>query len=97
MLGLADLGLLKAEYNDAYVEDHDNQIDIVMAGNEVAMRAITHVDIPAGNGFDPFLNPGGPGNDPQNAVRYTEPGPTTQQLVTIALDDPMTVDWPPLP
>ncbi len=26
---------------------------------------------------------------------YFEPGPLTQEPVTIAIDDPMTVNWPP--
>jgi hypothetical protein len=96
VLGLADLGLYQAEgYDDAYVEDHDNQYDIVLSGDDVAMRTIRSIEVPAGDGFDPVYNPGGPGNDPQVGDRYSEPGPVTVQSVTIALEDPMTVDWPP--
>jgi hypothetical protein len=95
VLGLADLGVAQSSYDDSYVEDHDNQIDIVLDGDDVAVRAITLVEIPAAGGYDPFFNPGGPGNDPEPGTHYSQPGPATQQPVTIALDDPMTVDWPP--
>lgn len=97
VLGLADLGVAASTYDDAYVEDHDNQIDIVLAGDEAAVRAIRLVEIPAGDGYSPFYNPGGPGNDPEPGTIYSEPGPPTRQPVTLALDDPMTVDWPPRP
>jgi hypothetical protein len=94
VLGLADLGIAQSSYDDGYVEDHDNQIDIVLDGDDAAVRAITAVEIPASAPYDPFYNPGGPGNDPKPGTRYTQPGPSTSQPVTIALDDPMTVDWP---
>ena len=93
VVGLADLGLAQDSYDDAYVEDHDNQIDIVLSGDEVAMRAIRMVEIPASGEYSPFYNPGGPGNDPDPDTVYSQPGPLTQQPVTIALDDPMTVTW----
>jgi hypothetical protein len=91
VLGLADLGLAQSSYDDAYIEDHDNQIDIVISGDEAAVRAIRMVEIPASDGYSPFYNPGGPGNDPDPATVYSQPGPATQQPVTMALDDPMTV------
>jgi hypothetical protein len=53
------------------------------------------VEIPAADGYSPFYNPGGPGNDPDPETVYSQPGPLTQQPVTIALDDPMTVTYPP--
>ncbi len=91
ILGLAELGLKQDQYDDAYVEDHDNQIDIILSGDESAIRAITHVLIPASGNYTPFLNPGGPGNDPSRGVIYTQPGPLTLQPVILALDDPWTV------
>ncbi len=75
VLGLADLGVAQSTYDDAYVEDHDNQIDIVLAGDEVAVRTIRLVEIPAGDGYSPFYNPGGPGNDPHPGTIYSQPGP----------------------
>jgi hypothetical protein len=95
VLGLADLGQAQATYDDAYIEDHDNQIDIVMSGDDDAVRAIRMVEIPSGDGYSPFYNPGGPGNDPHPGTVYSQPSPLIQQPVTMALDDPMTVTFPP--
>ena len=53
------------------------------------------VELPGSGGYSPMYNPGGPGNDPEPGTVYTQPSPLIQQPVTIALDDPMTVDWPP--
>ncbi len=99
IVGLADLGLAEAldPYNLAYDEDHDNYIDIILKGDEAAMRLITHIEIPAGDGYFPFYNPGGPGNNPQDGVLYTLPGPQVLQPVMMALDDPMTVTYAPVP
>jgi len=92
VLGLADLGLAQESYDDAYVEDHDNQIDIVIAGDDAAVRAIRMVEVPSSGAYSPFYNPGGPGNDPEPGTVYSQPSPLIQQSVTLALDDPMTVD-----
>jgi hypothetical protein len=51
------------------------------------------VEIPAVGRYHPFYNPGGPGNDPTNGVRYTSPGPSQVQPVIDALHDPMTVTF----
>lgn len=102
IVGLADLGLAESvdaqrhpviAYDGCYVEDHDNYIDIILAGDEAAMRHITAVEIPAADGYAPFYNPGGPGNNPTSGVRYTAPGPADLQPVMIALDDPMVVSY----
>ncbi|MBX3024055.1 hypothetical protein KF840_04010 [bacterium] len=93
VLGLADLGVAQDSYDEAYVEDHDNQIDIVIAGDESAVRAIRMVEVPSSGGYSPFYNPGGPGNAPAPGTVYTQPTGLIQQSVTMALDDPMTVTW----
>ncbi len=98
VLGLADLGLPQTShgrivYDDCYVEDHDNYIDIILNGDEAAVRQITHVEIPATGEYEPFYNPGGPGNDPTPGVRYTAPGPPDLQPVVIALDNPMVITY----
>jgi hypothetical protein len=93
VVGLADLGLASVPYDDCYVEDHDNYIDIILAGDEAAMRQITHVEIPASGDYSPFYNPGGPGNNPTPDVRYTAPGPADLEPVLIALDDPRVVTY----
>ncbi len=96
VVGLAELG--RAADQDpwvqaTYTEDHDNQIDIVLKGDEAAMRQITHVHIPAGGGYLPFYNPGGPGNNPTPGMIYSQPGPPDMQPVWVALDHPWTVTW----
>lgn len=96
VVGLADLGLAASDeviYDDCYMEDWDNYIDIILDGDEAAVRAITAVEIPAKPPYLAFFNPGGPGNDPTEGVRYTAPGPAQVQPVTIALDDAMVVSY----
>jgi hypothetical protein len=102
VLGLAELGLPESfdeeanpliAYDDCYREDHDNYIDIILTGDEQAMRHIAFLEIPAEGEYDPFYNPGGPGNDPTFGVRYTAPGPADLEPVIMALDDPLTVSY----
>lgn len=101
VLGLASLGLVGTPENDAYVGANNNYIDIVLKGDEAAMRQITYVDIPT-SGTNPatntpylkLYNPGGPGNDPTPGVFYTQPGPAVHMAVTQAIDDPNTVTYP---
>ncbi|WP_165251303.1 hypothetical protein [Paludisphaera soli] len=93
VVGLADLGPVQASYDDSYVEDHDNQIDIVLSGDEAAIATIKAVQIPASGAYSPFYNPGGPGNDPTPGVVYSQPGPSLTQPVIQALVDPMTVTY----
>lgn len=98
VVGLAELGLKEnpAEdvyYDDCYAEDRDNYIDIILVGDETAARNITFVEIPSiEGGYSPFYNPGGPGPEPFEGIRYTAPGPRDMEPVIIALDNPMRVD-----
>ena len=97
VLGLADLGQsfdpdAGIYYDDCYNEDRDNYIDIILTGDEAAARNVTFVEIPAlEGGYSAFFNPGGPGPEPFDGVRYTAPGPADLEPVIIALDDPMRV------
>ena len=93
VVGLADLGPPAAAYDDCYQEDQDNYIDIILAGDEAAVRRITDVEIPSVGDYSPFYNPGGPGNSPTSGVRYTAASPPIVQPVLMALDDPMTVTF----
>ncbi|WP_406697976.1 hypothetical protein V5E97_03890 [Singulisphaera sp. Ch08] len=93
ILGLADLGLAQSSYDDTYVEDHDNQIDVILTGDAAAVATITAIAIPASGDYSPFFNPGGPGNAPTPGVPYSQPGPALLQPVNVALDNPMTVTW----
>ena len=61
--------------------------------DEEAARHVTFVEIPAlEGGYRAFYNPGGPGPEPFEGIRYTAPGPPDMEPVIIALDDPMRVD-----
>ncbi len=97
ILGLSDLGQAEGggvRYDDCYVEDRDNYIDIVLEGDEDTARSLTHVEIPAEGDYQPFYNPGGPGPEPFEGVRYTAPGPADLEPIINALDDPMRVSHP---
>ncbi len=91
VVGLADLGKKQDTYDDCYVEDKDNYVDIILAGNEASVAKITTVEIPSTGKYDPVYNPGGPGNDPAPNVRYSAASPPIKQPVTIAIADSMTV------
>lgn len=93
VLGLADLGVAQSSYDDSYVEDHDNQIDIVLSGDEAAIATIKAVQIPASGRYSPFYNPGGPGNNPTPGVTYSQPGKSQTEPVINALANPMTVTY----
>ena len=93
IVGLAELGRAAAVYDDTYQEDQDNQIDIVLEGDEKAMRGITQVDVPSEAPYSPLYNPGGPGNRPTPGVRYSNPSPPHSIPVLQALDDPLQVTF----
>lgn len=93
VVGLAELGRLGDQYDDTYVEDQDNQIDVILSGDEEAIRLITAVDVPSLPPYSPFYNPGGPGNSPTQGVRYTSPSPPHSQTVWMALDEETTVTY----
>ncbi len=98
VVGLSDLGPMADSdegvfYDDCYTEDRDNYIDIILVGDEEAARNVSFVEIPSlEGGYRAFYNPGGPGPEPFEGVRYTAPGPPDLEPVIIALDDPMRVD-----
>jgi hypothetical protein len=96
VIGLSDLGPLGgvngATYDDCYDEDGDNYIDIILIGDDEAMRNITHVEVPSLiGGYSAFYNPGGPGPTPYPDASYTAPGPADLEPVILALDNPMRV------
>jgi len=49
VIGLSDLGGKEGEngivYDDCYAEDGDNYIDIILVGDDAAMRNVTHIEI----------------------------------------------------
>lgn len=98
ILGLADLSVSQSSYDDSYVEDHDNQIDIILQGDEAVMKRIKYVLAPSTTPpYKPFYNPGGPGNNPTPGTTYTKPSSPIKQAVTIAIKNPMTVSYGSLP
>ena len=96
VVGLAELGKpgQVVEGNDCYGEDKDNQIDIVLKGDIELMRKIAFVDVPSTEpGYNPFYNPGGPGNTPVAGTTYTQGSPDHSVEVLQAIDDPMAVTY----
>ncbi len=98
VVGLAELGRAVdpdagVHDDDCYVGDSDNYLDVILVGDDAAARSVTHVELPGrAGGYDDLYNPGGPGPDPFDGVRYNAPGPPDLQPVVVALDDPMRND-----
>ncbi len=84
VVGLADTGPAQAEYNEAYVEDHDNQYDIILAGDAAAMARLATLHMPAEGDYLPVYNPGGPGNDPASNPDVPFTVPSSPQSIEIA-------------
>ena len=94
IIGLADLGQKQNYYNENnYIEDHDNQIDIVVKGDESIIKNIVSLVIPSIGKYTQFYNPGGPGPTPFENVKYTIP--SEYQVVEIKnnIDNPNSVSW----
>jgi hypothetical protein len=47
ILGLADTGLKQSVYGPAYIEDHDNQYDVILQGSLAAVQQIQSVTLPS--------------------------------------------------
>ena len=60
-------------YDDCYVEDVDNQIDIILQGDDAAARSITHVEVPSSGDYLPLYNPGQALSRFQGALQRAEP------------------------
>src|SRR5690606_25863096 len=86
IVGLAEVGQPAQGTPDRayYVEDHDNYFDVMIKGDEAALRLLETVEIPADAvaGYSALYNPGGPGRTPQPGVTYTKPA--LPQLYPIA-------------
>ena len=66
VLGIADTGPKQSSYDAAYVEDHDNQYDIILSGDMVAISRLSSIRMPSSGAYSPVYNPGGPGNNPSS-------------------------------
>lgn len=90
VVGLAEVGeAVEGEGDRAYyVEDHDNYFDVVLKGDEAAIRLIRTVEIPtsAEPGYLDLYNPGGPGRTPEPGTLYTKPAARQFIDVYLALD-----------
>ena len=75
VVGLADLATAGTPLNAAYVEDHDNYYDVILEGDLNAIKALSAVRMPSGNGYSAVYNPGGPGNSAD--ALGAAPGPFT--------------------
>ncbi|VCU71096.1 hypothetical protein PIGHUM_03176 [Pigmentiphaga humi] len=64
VVGLADTGLRQERYDAGYVEDHDNQYDVILSGDLAAMARIFEVRLPSSGAYAAVYNPGGSGNQP---------------------------------
>ncbi len=94
IIGLSDLGKKQDSYDDCYVDDKDNYIDVILVGDDAAARNITFLEIPSlAGGYSAFYNPGGPGRTPYPNVKYTAPGPADLEPVIMCLDNPMRVNY----
>jgi hypothetical protein len=87
ILGIADTGLQQSSYNAAYVEDHDNQYDIILAGDAAAIAQLQSVRMPSSGDYSPVYNPGGPGSDPENNPPGPFTVPSSDQTIAISRVD----------
>ena len=102
IVGLADLGFLSTTGYDSatYSEDRDNQIDIIVKGDETIIKNIKKLVIPSG-GFNPdtglsyisFMSPGGPGPTPIPGMKYTLPSVYQELDIINNLNNPKTVTF----
>jgi hypothetical protein len=84
IIGLADTGLLQSTYNLAYVEDHDNQYDVILTGDADAIASLATVRMPSSGNYSAVYNPGGPGNNPaSNNANVPFTVPSSDQTVNI--------------
>ena len=97
VLGLAELGApangTTSVYGPYYREDHDNLIDIVLSGDEAAIRSLVNVVLPtaAVTGYSDIYTPGGPGTTPTPGTIYTKPALPQTIAIDVKLDEQGTV------
>lgn len=96
VLGLADTGSRQDAYDAAYVEDHDNQYDVILAGDLAAVRRIHEVRLPSSGAYSAVYNPGGPGNQPEAnppGAAFTVPSQDHGVAVTDDIAAPALVSY----
>ena len=102
VVGLAEVGgpldspIVPGQPDRAYyVEDHDNYFDIILKGDEAAIRLLQSVEIPTSQeaGYMDIYNPGGPGRTPVPGYVYTKPALAQTFAVDLSLDEDRTVSY----
>ena len=97
VIGLAEVGPpTTGEPDRTYdAEDHDNYFDIILKGDQAAIRLLQSVEIPTSTepGYSDIYNPGGPGRTPIPGVIYTEPAAPQTFAINQALDESGTVSY----
>lgn len=98
IVGMAEVGPPDADgaiTRPYYQEDHDNYFDIIIKGDEAAVRQLKAVEIPtsAVPGYTDIYNPGGPGRTPQPDITYTAPAAPQLFPIDMSLDKPKTVSY----
>lgn len=82
--GIADTGPAQSSYDMSYVEDHDNQYDIILSGDQAAIEQIARIHMPSGGDYSPVYNPGGPGNDPGANPPVPFTVPSSEQFTQVS-------------
>ncbi|MBI1208245.1 MAG: autotransporter domain-containing protein [Azospirillum sp.] len=99
VVGLAELGRAAdgttVVYGPYYTEDHDNYVDIILKGDEAAIRHLVSVDLPtsAVTGYNDIYSPGGPGRTPTTGVTYTVPAPAQTIAISFDLENAQSVSY----
>ncbi len=83
VLGIADTGPLQSSYDITYIEDHDNQYDIIISGDSTAIARLTTIRMPSSGSYSPVYNPGGPGNNPSSNPVGPFTVPSSDQTINI--------------
>ncbi len=97
IIGLAEVGPPAQGTPDLayYAEDHDNYFDIVLQGDEAAVKLLQSVEIPTARfaGYSDIYNPGGPGRTLSPDTIYTKPALPQVYPIDHSLDQLRTVSY----
>lgn len=99
VVGIAELGAAVGDEASIdpiqYQEDHDNYLDIILAGDAAAVARLTTVVMPSAteSGYSDVYNPGGPGRTPTDGVIYSAPAAAQRFDIDVSLDDLGTVSY----
>ena len=90
VVGIAELGAAVGDEASIdpirYQEDHDNYLDIILAGDAAAVARLTTVVMPTAteSGYSEIYNPGGPGRTPTEGVILKPPEPNSVEATNEA-------------